>query len=165
VSDIGGIELSAPSEEMAWPPAPHDPRERALICTLVVRAPALPAHSSRHGSTGRRGAPASTRWEVRAFPIGGRMHRYFAPRGLLHLQLWQPESGVSMLTPSRLTLGRWEVFPVEGWKRGLDQVADLRRLVRSSLRVEPPTAAQLAAARAWFVDREERRALASRSGA
>jgi hypothetical protein len=165
VSDTGRVELADPSLDVAWPPAPHDPRDRALISTIVVPAQAFRAHSSRHGSSGRRGASASTRWEVRAFPSGGRMHRYFAPRGLLHLQLWQPESGVSMLTPSRITLGRWEVFPVEGWKLGVDQVADLRRLVRASFRVEPPTAAQLAAAQAWFVARQERLALAGRSDA
>jgi hypothetical protein len=154
--------VTAPPDR-AWPPAPHDPRERALLFEIVAAA-APRAQVALHGSSGRSSAVAATRWEVRAFPAGGRMHRYFAPRGLLHVQLWQPESEVSVLTPSRLTLGRWEVFPVDGWKLGADRVAELRRLIRIRFGVEPPTPTQLTAVRAWFVDREERRARAAQSG-
>jgi hypothetical protein len=142
----------------AWPPAPHDPRERSLIFELAA-GPTF-VQPAPHGSSGRSCAADATRWEVRAFPVSGRMHRYFAPRGLLHVQLWQPEAAVSVLTPSRLTLGRWEVFPVDGWKLAADRVAELRRLIRARFGIEPPTPAQLTAVRSWFVDREARRARA-----
>jgi len=150
--DISGLDAS-----IAWPPAPHDPRERTLISELLAQSSGA-VSPAPHGSSGRA-STRTTRWEVRAFPVGGRMHRYFAPRGLLHLQLWQPESGVSVLTPSRLTLGRWEVFPVDGWKHPAERVEEMRRVVRRAHRVELPSVAQLGAVRAWFVAREERRAL------
>lgn len=154
-----GAGVAPTCADVEWPPAPHDPRERTLMFELLASSSSA-APRARHGSIGR-GAARATRWEVRAFPVGGRMHRYFAPRGLLHLQLWQPESGVSVLTPSRLTLSRWEVFPVEGWKHGARDVEALRRAVRLAHKVDLPSTAQLGAVRAWFVEREERRALAA----
>jgi hypothetical protein len=57
-------------------------------------------------------------WEARLF--GSRMFEYFASRDLWHMQLWHPESGVSVLTPSRLTRGRYEAFPLSGWKATAD---------------------------------------------
>lgn len=64
------------------PPAPHDPRERELALLEGL-------------------------WEVRIF--GGRKFEYFVSRGFWHLQLWHPTAGVSVLTPSRLTLGFYEM--------------------------------------------------------
>lgn len=81
--------MSAAALPSAPLPPPHDPTERELA--LVLGA-----------------------WEVRIFT--GRKLDYFVPRGLWHLQLWHPRAHVSVLTPSRLTSGRYEVFPVAGWK-------------------------------------------------
>ena len=41
---------------------------------------------------------------------------YFVRKKMMHLQLWHPLIWVSVLTPSKLTLGRFEIFPIEGWK-------------------------------------------------
>ena len=82
------------------PPRPHDPGQRILVDTC---APDLPHPTYRH-------------WEVRQFDPAGIFHCYFGDHGMLHLQLWHPWSGVSLLTPSRLTAGRYEVFPSAGWK-------------------------------------------------
>lgn len=70
----------------AWglPPAPHDPRDRGLI-------------------TEHRG------WAVRAFAWNSPHHAWLAREGMLHIQLWSPEARVSVLTPSRLTGGAYEV--------------------------------------------------------
>lgn len=117
--------------EELWPPPPHDPRERDLI----VRLP---------------------EWEVRAFPKGGRMHAYFAPRGLLHLQLWHPRARVSVLTPSRLTCGRYEIYPYEGRKLPVADMQALYRAMSALLRCELPPPARLVALERWFVEREAR---------
>ncbi len=75
--------------DRAWPPPPHDPRERDL--TMLLDG-----------------------WEVRLF--GGRKFQYFVTRGFWHLQLWHPIERVSVLTPSRLTTGFYEAYPVADWK-------------------------------------------------
>jgi hypothetical protein len=116
--------------EELWPP-PHDPRQRDLI----VRLP---------------------EWEVRAFPRDGRMHAYFAPRGLLHLQLWHPRARVSVLTPSRLTCGRYEIYPYEGRKLPVADMQALYRAMSALLRRELPPPARLVALERWFVEREAR---------
>lgn len=67
------------------PPPPHDPRERVV----VARA---------------------RRWDVRQFPTDDAKFRYFASRGYLHLQLWDATCSVSILTPSRLTDGNFEIW-------------------------------------------------------
>ena len=71
------------------PPPPHDPRDRELVMQLG-------------------------RWEVRVST--GRAFEYFVPRGRWHVQLWHPEAGISILTPSKLTAGAFEAYPSRGWK-------------------------------------------------
>lgn len=92
----------AREQEERWPPPPHDPREREL--TLVVEG-----------------------WEVRLFT--GRMLEYFVPRGFWHLQLWHPHARVSVLTPSRLTCGMYEAYPVANWKAQAPDYDKLATLV------------------------------------
>jgi hypothetical protein len=75
--------------EIVIPPPPHDPTERELALTLDG-------------------------WEARLF--GERMFQYFVTRGLWHLQLWHPAARVSVLTPSRLTHGFYEAYPIARWK-------------------------------------------------
>jgi hypothetical protein len=48
-------------------------------------------------------------WEVRRHAVADERFAYFASRALLHLQLWHPEQRISVLTPSRLTGGRFEL--------------------------------------------------------
>ena len=110
----------------AWPPAPHDPREREL-------------------------AMLADGWEVRVF--GGRKFQYFVGRGFLHVQLWHPEERISILTPSRLTCGFYEVFPVLDWKARAadhDRLAQIFSTLRTKARL-PPRARLLTVERA-FVD-------------
>lgn len=66
----------------APPPPPHDPRDRELLTRLDD-------------------------WEIRAF--GSRWFAFFAPRGLWHVQLWHPEKRLSIITPSTLTRGSYEL--------------------------------------------------------
>ncbi|MEM6930381.1 MAG: hypothetical protein AAF602_25820, partial [Myxococcota bacterium] len=49
-------------------------------------------------------------WQVLGHAFNTDRHAYFAPRGMLHLQWWFPARRVSVVTPSRLTEGRFEVW-------------------------------------------------------
>lgn len=116
------------------PPPPHDPTERVLA--LVVDD-----------------------WEVRLYE--GRKFEYFSTRGLLHLQLWHPGSGVSVLTPSRLTNGLFEVFPIDDWKARVSSYESLAPLVRSA-GATPLAAGRIACLESALVRQFER---AARAGA
>ena len=77
----------ATSHQEAYPAPPHplhDPNDRVLV--------------GCHGP-----------WEVRVHARNSARHHYFAPRGFLHVQFWHPERGISVLTQSALTAGRFEV--------------------------------------------------------
>lgn len=49
-------------------------------------------------------------WQVRQIPINDPRLPYLACNGFFHLQLWHPEAGISLLSPSRLTNGAWELW-------------------------------------------------------
>jgi hypothetical protein len=116
----------AASGERCWPPPPHDPRERVEIAQLDG-------------------------WEVRSFRTDGVKHRYFAPRGMLHLQFWHPAAGISLLTPSRLTAQRYEVYPIAEWKFAHASLRSIRGIVRSTHGVELPGEAAIRALERWHV--------------
>src|SRR4051812_39642737 len=72
---------------LAHPPAaPHDPRDRELL----TRADG---------------------WEIRA--LKSDWFGFFAARGLWHVQLWHPGKSLSILTPSTLTCGHYELGSAE----------------------------------------------------
>ncbi|MEN0065533.1 MAG: hypothetical protein AAGA48_25540 [Myxococcota bacterium] len=52
-------------------------------------------------------------WEVWGHALNSPRHAYFAPRGMLHLQWWLPTRQVSVITPSRLTDDKFEVWTPE----------------------------------------------------
>ena len=120
-------------EALTWPPPPHDPRER--ICVASVGG-----------------------WEVRVFPDGDPRGAYLARHGMAHLQLWHPAQRVSVLTPSRLTAGSYELFPYGGWKFACPDLEDLLRALdeEHGLALVPP--ARLRALETWFVERTARSA-------
>ena len=103
-------------EAPSWPPPPHDPRERELALTIGG-------------------------WEVRLF--GGRMFAYFVTRGLWHMQLWHPVARISILTPSRLTRGCYEAFPIAGWKTQAPDYPSLVRLITGLGKAPLPSAADV----------------------
>lgn len=112
-------------------PSAHDPRDRKLVLHMKG-------------------------WQLRAYPKGDPRHEFFAPRGLLHLQLWHPAARVSVLTPCQLTRGRLELFPVQGRRLRLSSYWQLRDLLKQHHQIEPPSPPVLAAAIRWFVVRAER---------
>lgn len=130
----GSVGPSSDDDAAAWPPPPHDPRDRVLVTTAGA-------------------------WQVRVFADSDPKLEYFVRRGLHHLQLWHPEAGVSVLSPSGLTIGQYETFPIAGWKRQARTRDDLVALLRAHHRLELPSAGTMAALEAWFVDDEALRRL------
>ncbi len=126
--------ISKGSSPAAPPPPPHDPRERTAVATILG-------------------------WEIRIFPEDERKAEYFAPRGFLHAQLWHPAARVSVLTPSLLTGGLFEMFPYQGWKAPVSDPSLLRALVTETHDVPFPSLRRLAAIIEWYVRAAERRAL------
>ena len=109
--------------QLPWPL--HDPMQRALVFD-------------------------SGCWQFRAFAWNDPKHRYFAPRGMLHLQLWHPARRLSILTPSRLTEGAWEAC-IDGerlrygcYPGGARYLCDTY-----SVRVPPPDSVEFL--ETWFV--------------
>lgn len=123
---------------IASPPSPHDPDERVL--------------RDRVGD-----------WEVRAFATTDPKHDYFVRRGFLHLQLWHPQAGISVLTPSRLTLGRYEIFPINGWKLPETDLEEVAAIVREHHGVHLPALVRINALEQWFVRAPLRRARRTRA--
>jgi hypothetical protein len=118
---------TAPFEPAPLPPSPHDPREREVVSTVGT-------------------------WQIRQFPASDAKLAYFTGRGFLHVQLWHPEHRVSVLTPSRLTGGRFEV-----WAAGADRVSVSRwaAIGEALPGVAVPGAVEIAAVERWFVLRHE----------
>ena len=96
------------SESGPWPPPPHDPRER--ICLGLM-----------------------DEWEVRIFARSDCKFQYLARKKMLHVQLWHPVVWVSVLTPSQLTAGRFELFPFKGWKCSPPCLHLLNRILHEEL--------------------------------
>lgn len=119
-----------------WPPPAHDPRQRVVVAE-------------------------AGEWQIRGFAHDDPKFDYFARRGFLHLQLWHPRARISVLTPSRLTGGLFEVYPISGWKLPVLKPALLRALVLQHHGVEIPSRRQVALFVEWYVRAEERRLAAA----
>ncbi len=118
-----GVRFSMVFEQNRWikegfeagllPDAPHDPMERACVY--------------RH-----RG------WEIRTFAWNSQKHRFFAGQGMLHLQLWAPIADVSILTPSRLTDGMYDLW-VSGRRIRLGCFRGVSAMTLKNAGVRPPS--------------------------
>jgi hypothetical protein len=90
-------------------------------------------------------------WQVKRHAESAEPHAYFASRGFLHLQLWHPEAQVSILTPSRFTHGRFEIW--RDWAR--IAVRDWGDVIRRLSDLALPTAVEINALVRWTVIRDE----------
>lgn len=103
---------------------PHDPRDRDVVYTLGE-------------------------WKVSIHT--GRFFEYFVPRGLWHVQIWHPGKRISILTPSKLTEGSWEAFPVRGWKARRGSWSALALAIAAEHDVVLPSAHEIAWIEETFV--------------
>jgi hypothetical protein len=111
---------------VTMPPRPHDPTEREVV--------------SHVGD-----------WQIRQFPESDSKLAYFTGRGFLHLQLWHPGCGLSVLTPSRLTGGRFDVWTDDG-RMSLPSWSAVRQAIAD---IATPGPLEIAALERWFVLRHE----------
>ena len=107
-------------------PPPHAPHERKLL-TLADG------------------------WEVRVFAEDDFRHAYFARKRMLHLQLFHRTARVSVLTPSRLTAGRWELCSECTWRQRFAARAELAAALHGRLDLRLPNPVTLAGLEFWFV--------------
>lgn len=49
-------------------------------------------------------------WEIRSHAVNDVAHTWLRRRGALHLQVWHRQAQISIISPSPLTAGMWEVF-------------------------------------------------------
>jgi hypothetical protein len=105
------------------PLPPHDPTERVLVAREGV-------------------------WDVRQFPENDPKFAYFAKRGFLHLQLWDAAGATSILTPSKLTGGNFEVW-ISG--RGYTAAAEWATILRVLARADAPGESWLRALDRWYI--------------
>lgn len=117
----------ASSSRERFPPPPHDPRERVPLADLGA-------------------------WQVLQFPREDPKLAYFTTRGFLHLQLWHAGARLSILTPSRLTAGRFETWRAGGPRTSAAEWSELAAQVAD---VTLPVAAQVRALERWMVSRHE----------
>lgn len=111
------------------PPPPHAPCDRILVDTIQASS----------------ATPCMSRWELRVFDPAGQFHLYFSTTGFNHVQLWNPWHGISVLTPSRLTAGRYEAFPIAGWKYAGNDYEQLARRVSAAFATTLPPVTQVIA--------------------
>ena len=96
-----------------------------------------------------RVALLSSDWEVRQFAERDPRTDYFAKRGFLHVQLWHAVTRTSIVTPSRITDGHFELslagerFAARTWPVITRGLADHR--------IAAPSVAELRAVERWFV--------------
>ena len=69
------------------------------------------------------------RWEVRRHADHDLRTWWLARHGGLHVQLWDPLSGTSLLSPSALSRGAWEVRRADGARRRWASLEELRARV------------------------------------
>ncbi len=111
-------------------PALHDPSARQLL-----------------GQTGP--------WEIRGLTEGDPGFEDAAARGWLHLQLWYPLRGLSVLTPSLLTRVRFQSADTAGAVHEWDSVEDLAWDLPRVLDAPLPNLCLVRSLNRWMVDRPE----------
>lgn len=120
------IDLASVRRARATGPAglirPHRPDDRVVVETVAVAGSDRPFGH----------------WEVRVFDPAGKFHHYFALRALLHVQLWNPFFGVSILSPSRLTGFNYESYPLDDWKYASPDYNDISARLRANLGIRLP---------------------------
>lgn len=77
-------------------------------------------------------------WTAFAFGADDGRHAWLLRHGGWHLQLLHDERRVSLLTPSRLTGGAFEIFPIVDEPLRLLRYTDVVRLVEREHGVRPP---------------------------
>jgi|GEM_PF-4926178 len=112
---------------LSSPPPPHDPLDRILVGHI-------------------------DEWQLRIFDPNGRWHEYFASRDLLHLQLWNEEHRVSLISPSELTLHQYELHHPECWRFAHRDLCEIGSKLAEFCGIRLPNEEQLISLEYGWVD-------------
>lgn len=111
-----------------------------------------------HDPTDRELVAYAGDWQLRKLPARDPRTAYFATKGFAHVQLWHAASRTSIITPSRMTGGCFELwsemYEVRFAARGWHSIADALH----ALSIAPPTRNEVRAIERWFVLPGETRA-------
>lgn len=109
------------------------------------------APTGLHAPSQRAWLTRTDGWDVRAIAESDERYRYFARHGLLHLQLFEPRRGASILSPCPLTRDRWELCIDRAARIRCRDQAELAHTCRR-IDIRLPNAATIAALLLWFVE-------------
>jgi hypothetical protein len=111
-----------------------------------------------HDPTERQLVAYAGEWELRQFAESDRRFTYFAMKGFAHVQLWHGASRTSIITPSRMTAGNFELWSEAHELRYSDPAWPSIANALDALRVTPPSRNEVRAIERWFVLPGETRA-------
>ncbi len=77
-------------------------------------------------------------WEVLMYRPCSDVHRLLVVNGMFHLQLWHPESQTSILTPTSLTGGQFEVAPLFGSAFQCEDYAEIAAIIEAARNIQAP---------------------------
>jgi hypothetical protein len=106
-------------------PRPHDPDDRVLVATIGP-------------------------WELRDFAEGSSFARFFAKHGIAHRQLYARAVGLSILTPSPLTEGEFDLRSIDGERWATRSERALREHVSERYGAALPDGVALRALARWI---------------
>ena len=79
-------------------------------------------------------------WEVLMYRPCSDIHRLLVVNGMFHLQLWHPDSQTSIITPTTLTDGKFEIAPLFGSEFRTDSYEDLGPILEAAKTISIPPA-------------------------
>lgn len=77
-------------------------------------------------------------WEVLMHPPCSELHRLLVVNGMFHMQLWHPESRTSILTPSAITEGLFEINSLFGSEYASHAYSELLPILHAAKLVHAP---------------------------
>src|SRR5687768_1858005 len=112
-------------------------------------APSTSVPHPLHDPADRVAVGAIGAWQLRQFAESDRRLAYFARRGFAHVQLWHPIEGISIVTPSRLTRGNFELCSAR--VRIASARWDAIEMALVGFGVAPPNRHEVKSIERWFV--------------
>ena len=115
------------------------PDSRALPRPFGQHEPFIYDLNQRHTDTNRTLVYWLGEWDVRMSDPRSDLHRLLAVNGMLHLQMWHPESGTSVLTPSPLTDQLFEAIPLFGNQFRTRSYPEMCSVIHAAKQIEAPS--------------------------
>ena len=111
---------------------------RALLTPFGQTEPFIYDLTQRHVDADRTLVYWLGEWDVRMSDPRSDLHRLLTVNGMFHLQLWHPESGTSILTPSPFTEHYFEAVPIFGNQFRTRSYPEMCSVIKASKQIETP---------------------------